>query len=431
MYTVGKLARRHGLSRSTLLYYDRIGLFSPTGHSPGEYRRYSTADDARLARICRYRRAGLPLADIGRILADPAESGLSDALETRLAELGDEMAALREQQALVAELLGRPELLARRDSLDRESWSRLLREVGFAETDMDRWHEGFEQASPEGHAAFLRRLRMPEEEIAAIRSRACAPHLIFNLNKESGSFMKLFFAIHEGLEREGPGSRAMTRRALALCAGLPENPAVLDIGCGSGAGTLDLAELSGGSVVAVDMHQPFLDRLAERAAARGLSHRVTPAQGDMAALGFEPGSFDLVWSEGAAYIMGVDNALARWRPLLRPDGFLVISDAVWLADPVPDEMRAFWAEAYPAMRRAEDIDRAARTMGYRPLGRFTLDAVCWDDFYTDLARRMDVAEGLWGRDPDGRAIIDATRREIELYWAYPGAYGYEFHAFAP
>lgn len=241
--------------------------------------------------------------------------------------------------------------------------------------------------------------------------------------------MELFFAIHEGLRREGPGSRAMTRRALGLCAGLPERPDVLDIGCGSGTGTLDLAELTGGRVTAVEMHQPYLDRLAERAAARGLNSRITPTVGDMAALNLAPGSFDLVWSEGAAYIMGVDNALKSWRPLLRPGGFLVVSDAVWVADPVPAEVLAFWTEAYPEMRRPEDIDRSARAMGYRPLGHFPLDAACWDDFYADIARRMDEAEAIWGHDPDGRAIIDATRREMEIYRAYPGAYGYEYHVF--
>jgi DNA-binding transcriptional MerR regulator/ubiquinone/menaquinone biosynthesis C-methylase UbiE len=433
MYTVGRLARRHGLSRSTLLYYDRIGLFSPSARAHGEYRRYSAEDDARLERICQYRRAGLSLADIALIMSDTGGAGVRAALEGRLAELSDEMAALRDQQALVAGLLGRPDLLAGRDGLDKATWVALLRDAGFSEPEMERWHARFERTAPQRHETFLRHLRIPDDEIASIRARAAAPHEILNINKESGQFMEIFFKIYEGLDREGPGSRAMTARALGMCAGLPDRPAILEPGCGTGGASLDLAELSGGTVLSVDVYQPFLDRLRQRAEARGLAGRVTPLKGDMAALDCAPESFDLIWCEGAAYIMGVDNALAGWKRFLRPGGFLVFSDAVWLKDPegteVPDAMRRFWAEAYPAMRTAEANVRAGEAAGYASLGHFTIDAACWDAFYADVERRLCDVEETLGSDPDGRAIIDVTRREIAFYRENPEAYGYEFHVF--
>jgi DNA-binding transcriptional MerR regulator len=251
MYTVGRLARRHGLSRSTLLYYDRIGLFSPSARAHGEYRRYSAEDDARLERICQYRKAGLSLADIALIMSDTGGAGVRAALEGRLAELSDEMAALRDQQALVAGLLGRPDLLAGRDGLDKATWVALLRDAGFSEPEMERWHARFERTAPQRHETFLRHLRIPDDEIASIRARAAAPHEILNINKESGQFMEIFFKIYEGLDREGPGSRAMTARALGMCAGLPDRPAILEPGCGTGGASLDLAELSGGTVLSV------------------------------------------------------------------------------------------------------------------------------------------------------------------------------------
>jgi len=106
MFTIGRLARKHGLSRSTLLYYDRIGLLHPSEHTRGEYRLYSDADDARLARICAFRRAGLALKDIGRILDEGGSSNVTRTLENRLTELNAEMNSLREQQRLIAGLLG-------------------------------------------------------------------------------------------------------------------------------------------------------------------------------------------------------------------------------------------------------------------------------------------------------------------------------------
>ena len=106
--TVGALARRFGLARSTLLYYDRIGLLRPSARSAAGYRRYGPGEEARLELICRYRRAGLDLAAIGRILDGPPD-GLVRALEARLAELDREIEARHDQVRLIAGLLQRPD----------------------------------------------------------------------------------------------------------------------------------------------------------------------------------------------------------------------------------------------------------------------------------------------------------------------------------
>ena len=169
--------------------------------------------------------------------------------------------------------------------------------------------------------------------------------------------------------------------------------------------------------------------MVERAQQAGVADRIIAAVMDMAEVRAEPESFDCVWCEGAAYIMGVDKALADWKRLLKPGGCLCITDAVWLVDPatLPEEVRAYWAEGYPAMRTAEENNRAAEAAGYSVLGNFTIDAACWDDFYDDVERRLAAVDPVYGDDPDGRAIIDMTRVEIDLYRKYPGLYGYEFH----
>jgi DNA-binding transcriptional MerR regulator/SAM-dependent methyltransferase len=431
MYTVGRLAKRHGLSRSTLLYYDRIGLLRPSGHAKGEYRHYSDADDARLARIREYRRAGIALDEIRRMLDGHAGTSVAGALENRLVELNREMDGLREQQRLVAGLLGRSDLLAETETLDKATWVSLLAAAGFTEADMRDWHVRFEHSAPEKHELFLRALRIPDTEISAIRAMAAAPHEILNLNRESGRFMELFFKIYEGLDREGPGSHAMTERAYRLCQGLPDKPEILELGCGSGGATIPLARISGGTVTATEVYRPFLDALVTRAKAAGVADRVIAAVMDMGDIRAEPESFDLLWCEGAAYILGVDKALAQWKPFLKPGGCLCITDAVWLIDrdAAPDELREFWARGYPAMRTAEANNAAAREAGYEVLGDFTIDEACWDDFYGDVDKRLDDIEPVYGGDPDGRAIIDMTRHEIDLHRRHPGTYGYQFHVF--
>jgi len=168
MTTVGTLARRHGLARSTLLYYDRIGLLAPSARSAAGYRRYSESDERRLVQICRYRRAGLTLAAIRRVLDGPA-GALAQALEARLAELDREIAALHAQVRLIAALLQRPEVLRRTRVLDKRTWVDLLAASGMSQEAMRRWHADFERTAPAEHQRFLELLGLGEEEIAAVR----------------------------------------------------------------------------------------------------------------------------------------------------------------------------------------------------------------------------------------------------------------------
>jgi DNA-binding transcriptional MerR regulator len=171
METIGRLARRFGLSRSTLLYYDRIGLLRASARSGAGYRRYSEADARRLELVCLYRAAGVPLADVGRILDSPREA-VSSALERRLVALHEELARIRAQQDVVIRILKRPELARRYRGLDQEGWVRLLRAVGLDEKAMLRWHAAFERMAPEAHQDFLDSLRVPVAQAARIRSLA-------------------------------------------------------------------------------------------------------------------------------------------------------------------------------------------------------------------------------------------------------------------
>jgi ubiquinone/menaquinone biosynthesis C-methylase UbiE len=128
----------------------------------------------------------------------------------------------------------------------------------------------------------------------------------------------IFFEIHSGLPREAPGDDASTARAFDFVHGLPPEPDVLDIGCGPGAQTLVLAGLTRGRITAVDVHAPFLDDLRSRAKRPGVAGRIQAVRASMFSLPFVDASFNLVWSEGAIYLMGFDKGLAGWRRVLRP-----------------------------------------------------------------------------------------------------------------
>lgn len=180
-YTVGRLAKRHGVSRSTLLYYDSLGLLRPSARNSGEYRRYSEEDGARLGRILAYRQMGFGLERIKELLEAP-DSAFCGALLKRLDELHAEVSRLRAQQRLIVELLEARGTLRsleeRMELLDKETLVSLLQASGVDREGRRRLHAAFERASPASHQAFLEYLGMPPDEIKALReSVAMQQHL--------------------------------------------------------------------------------------------------------------------------------------------------------------------------------------------------------------------------------------------------------------
>ena len=139
---------------------------------------------------------------------------------------------------------------------------------------------------------------------------------------------ELLFEFYERVDRKALGSRATTKRAWSLLEGLPSEPRIVDLGCGAGASALVLAEC-GADVTAVDVHEPFLKRLRDLAVAAGSADRITTVQADMADPPLPDGGYDVVWSDGAIYLVGFAAGLARWRRLLRPEGWIAVSEATW------------------------------------------------------------------------------------------------------
>ena len=240
---------------------------------------------------------------------------------------------------------------------------------------------------------------------------------------------QFFLQFHHGLLRKGPGLDTATAEAFRRVEPLlPPSPAILDVGCGGGAQTLVLAALTPGTVLAVDRYPPFIEELRERVAARGLSARVTAQVGDMKALGLPPASFDLVWCEGAMFVLGFEEGLRTLRPLLRGPGLVVGSEAAWLrpTEEVPADVQAFWAEGYPAMTDVEGNLALARRAGFAPLAHFTLAPEGWAAYVDPLERHMNEVLAANPGDPDAEEAARKERREFAMFREHLGWFGYEF-----
>ena len=166
--TVTNLARACKLSRSTLLYYESIGLLPRPRRTAGNYRAYTPEDVERLRRIAVYRDAGVPLADIRALLDGPRDDA-GAVLSRRLAELSAQIERLRDQQRAIARLLKSAHQLRSIPMVTKDKWVAIMKAAGFTEDDMRRWHAEFEKSAPAEHQEFLEFLHIPNEELSRIR----------------------------------------------------------------------------------------------------------------------------------------------------------------------------------------------------------------------------------------------------------------------
>ncbi len=237
---------------------------------------------------------------------------------------------------------------------------------------------------------------------------------------------KLFFEVFEPLPRQGPGSRSSAKRALDLCVGLPPSPAILDLGSGAGAQTFHLADLTTGTIVAIDNHVPNIERLRAEVTERGLGERIKPLVGDIGKPEHAPESFDLIWSEGALYNIGIEEALRLYYPVLKPGGHFVFTEAIWRKEDPPPEVKAAF-EDYVGMGSARDVLAKIEKSDFSLVDHFMLPYEdWWDDFYTPMERRIKELRHKYGDDAESQAALEEIAREPEMHRRHSDYYGYEF-----
>ena len=168
MFTIGQVAKKYGLSRSTLIYYDNIGILTPSGRSESNYRLYSDNDLKKMDRMMLFRSAGLSLDSIPSLL-DKKGDDLNSSLELRLSSINNEIQGLRNQQKVILNILENESAVKGSRVITKETWVSLLKAAGLDEDGMKNWHVEFEKTSPEAHQDFLESIGIEKDEITSIR----------------------------------------------------------------------------------------------------------------------------------------------------------------------------------------------------------------------------------------------------------------------
>ncbi len=242
------------------------------------------------------------------------------------------------------------------------------------------------------------------------------------MTQEENEIAGAYTVVFDGLDYLGPGDSATTRKiAERLRTELPSPPRVADFGCGVGASALVLAQsLPMVRVLAVDSHAPFIARLGAAANAVGAGDSISAVVGDMAnppSLDGVMGGFDLIWSESAIYSIGRINAFTRWRPLLRPRGWLIFSDVVWQCEPSKrsEEASAFWEKEYPDIATPDAVVDQLTAAGFKPLDPLSTGRQPWANYYEPLRDRLRLLANRQNRPQALIDLIAELEREIDVY----------------
>ena len=164
------------------------------------------------------------------------------------------------------------------------------------------------------------------------------------------------------------GFNKYTRKAYHILPAL-DKPFILDIGCGSGVPAMELAGLSSGQILGLDVNQSVLDRFTRRMEDAGLSDRVKAVRRSMFDMDFADESFDIIWAEGSIAAIGFVRGLREWQRFLRPGGFLTVHDE----------------EGNFAEKLVQITD-----CGYELIEYFILDSeIWWNEMYAPLEKRIN------------------------------------------
>jgi len=192
-----------------------------------------------------------------------------------------------------------------------------------------------------------------------------------------------------------------TRKAFRM---LPQidRPRILDIGCGAGIPTLELARLSQGEIIAIDIDQPALDKFTNKIKEAGLTDQVQAVNCSILDMDFPDESFDIIWSEGSIYVIGFETGLREWKRFLKPSGFMIVHD-----------------EQGNVKEKLEQISNC----GYELLGYFMLsEDIWWTEYFAPLEKRIDEIRAKHAGDPKALVALDNDQREIDMFKKNPSRY---------
>ncbi|NNK82922.1 MAG: class I SAM-dependent methyltransferase, partial [Flavobacteriaceae bacterium] len=236
--------------------------------------------------------------------------------------------------------------------------------------------------------------------------------------------LELLVNFHKDAKRQGPGSAETTLKALKLTQlNLENNLTIADIGCGTGAQTLVLAKNTKGIITAIDLFPEFLDKLKLNAKAYGFDNQINCVRQSMENLDFQHSNFDLIWSEGAIYIIGFEKGIKAWSKFLKKDGYLAVTEISWITNSRPKVIEDYWNNAYPEIDTITNKVNQLKTNGFSSVLYFVLPEHCWlDNYYHPMQERFSSFLKKYNHSKDVQELVNAEKEEVKMYNTYKSYY---------
>lgn len=238
--------------------------------------------------------------------------------------------------------------------------------------------------------------------------------------------IEYIYELCEALPRSGPGDNEFTRRAFNSIPQPQKHPLILDIGCGQGMQTIELANISDGKIIALDNHQGFLDMLMGQANKQGLGEKIIPQNISMLDMNFEEETFDIIWSEGALYFLGFQNGLKRCHQLLKGKGYLAVTELVYTVSVPPNVVAEYFGTEYPDINNIEEKIEIINKEGFNLISNFTLPESAWlDNYYIPIEKELPRLNKKYQGNEIALTVFESFKQEVDFYREYSKFYGYE------
>jgi len=239
--------------------------------------------------------------------------------------------------------------------------------------------------------------------------------------------LTIIYEYFSNTERQGPGNREETLKALKFISGLTGKSKIADIGCGTGGQTMVLGENTSCEIIGIDSWQGFINQFNENARIKNLENRVKGMVGAMENLPFQEEEFDLIWSEGAIYNIGFERGMNEWRKFLKQGGYIAVTENTWFTEERPAEIQEFWDKIYPEIDTIPNKIAQMQQAGYLPIATYMLPESIWIDYYSEQTLRREAFLKKYKGNKTVEEFIASQQYEAELYYKYKAYYGYLFY----
>jgi len=239
---------------------------------------------------------------------------------------------------------------------------------------------------------------------------------------------KFIFDIFKGLQYPNSGLSTSMLRAANQISEIPTQPEILEIGCGCGLPSINLAQYFGGHICSVNSQKEYIQELQIEAIRRGYIDIIDYINTDVFHLNFEEHKFNVIWSEGAISQLGLKRGILEWKKYLCNYGYIAINNISWLKKSQPAKLLEFWEREDPKMNSVDNNLQIIESNGYKLIDFFVISPeTWWDEYYSPLDDRIKNIRYQYIENEIAQEVFDYIQLEIDMYKNYSEYYGSVFY----